>query len=58
MSDETRGASPHEETSTGAGGESAHGVSIERLAERVYQLMLREVRLERARGSSTGRGGR
>lgn len=33
------------------------GIDVERLAERVYRLMLAEARLERARGVSPGRRG-
>lgn len=33
------------------------GTEVERLAERVYRLMLAEARLERARGVTPGRRG-
>jgi hypothetical protein len=35
---------------TGAGG---HGVNVEQLADKVYKLLLADVRLGRARGDST-----
>ena len=45
-------------SSAAHGADSAQGVSVERLAERVYQLMLRDLRLERQRGADAARGGR
>ncbi len=33
------------------------GTEVERLAERVYRLLLAEARLERARGAGAGRRG-
>jgi hypothetical protein len=47
---------PEERTPERSAGEAEHGgstVDVERLADRVYRLMLADVRLERARSGDT-----
>ena len=58
MSAERDDAEATSASSAAHGADAASGVSVERLAERVYQLMLRDLRLERERGAGTARGGR
>jgi hypothetical protein len=49
---QTGPAAPEPEESKGAPNSAA--IDIEQLAERIYQLMRAEVRLERARGMTAG----
>ncbi len=56
MTAENQEQSPHEEAPQASEPGSAHGaVNVEKLADRVYKLMLREIRLEKARGDETRR---
>ncbi len=52
MDETEQGAEPRPEgeRSPEAGGRHAAEVDVQKLADRVYKLMLAEVRLERARG--------
>ncbi len=43
-------AGPERERSSEAGGRPTGEVDVQKLADKVYRLMLAEVRLERARG--------
>ena len=46
-------ASERPEQDTGDSGRKPGEVDVQRLADRVYRLMLAELRLERARGTGT-----
>ena len=46
-------ASEKPEQDSGDAGRKAGEVDVQRLADRVYRLMLAEIRLERARGTGT-----
>ena len=51
MTAENQNSAPPEETSQASETGSSHGgVNVQELADRVYKLMLREIRLEQARG--------
>jgi hypothetical protein len=56
MSDrlESGDSPPHDQDASGQG----KSISIEALADRVYRLMLREIRAERARGQRGTRRGK